>query len=211
LVRIDCWHTQPIQPALLKPEMGRFAHLFDRRHYRSRRSLVDHEPGAGDPMQGALSDLIVKSRRLFVDWDQSIFLAGDDRDRHLQGSYSWRSIIALGIIYAVSAALARIWDGRTAMDFGKPLNFSGTRAGPNSLRICASAASHRPKLYGPKNQSLPLTVHLGECHPSQVPQTGPPSGHPGRSSLSAQNVGFIALRLTGRASGHDRTVLPSAQ
>ena len=39
--------------------------------------------------------------------------------------YSSRSTIALGIMKAVSAALARICEGRTAISFGKPLNFVG--------------------------------------------------------------------------------------
>ncbi len=41
---------------------------------------------------------------------------------------------AAGIMSAASAALAQIWDGRTAISSGNPLNFSGTGLGPKIFR-----------------------------------------------------------------------------
>src|SRR6187401_2112787 len=50
-------------------------------------------------------------------------------------AYAPCRLTTLGIISAASAAPARIWDGRTAISFGKPANFGGTEFGPKSLRI----------------------------------------------------------------------------
>ena len=43
--------------------------------------------------------------------------------------------MAPGIIKADSSALARICEGRMVISDGNALNFSGTTAGPNILRI----------------------------------------------------------------------------
>jgi hypothetical protein len=45
---------------------------------------MHHVADARDTMQYTLSDISVKARRLLIDVDQPVFLAGDDDDRHFQ-------------------------------------------------------------------------------------------------------------------------------
>src|SRR4051794_24468633 len=52
-----------------------------------------------------------------------------------KAKYSPRKAKAFGIISADSAALARTCEGRSAISFGKPRNFSGMDLGPKILRI----------------------------------------------------------------------------
>jgi hypothetical protein len=54
------------------------------RHYRARRSLMHHVAGARNAVKFTLSNVSMKSARLFIRVNHSVFLARDDTDRHPQ-------------------------------------------------------------------------------------------------------------------------------
>src|SRR4051812_11670761 len=59
-------------------------HLFDRRHDRPGRRLMDHVPRAVNASKRALADVLMQSHRLRIDVDQAVLIAGNDDNGHLQ-------------------------------------------------------------------------------------------------------------------------------
>ena len=86
---------------------------------------MHHVANTRNAMQCAVSNVAVKARRLLVDVDEPVLLASNNDNRHFHAGIVLYMTNASGIIRAVSAALARICDGRKAISFGNLLNFSG--------------------------------------------------------------------------------------
>jgi len=122
---LPCAYGSGFMVPLVQGLSGSFV---DCRHQISSSRLLDHVASAYNAVQLALLDFAVQSGGLLVNIDYAVFFA-----RNYDGRHGKFVVDAAGIISAVSAALARICDGRTAISLGKPANFAGTERGPNIL------------------------------------------------------------------------------